>query len=930
MACYSDDELQRLKANTSLVNLCRSRGIELKKHGRKDLIGPCPFHKDENPSFVVTPEKNLFHCLGCGAAGSVIDFVMKQESLPFKEAVDNLLGSTSQVHRASQPRPKPKPTIQPDVSRHNPVKPDVSQRNAVKLERAKQLFERIITIYEKNLTDSPEGKDYLAHRGMEDAGLFTHHRIGYCNGRLKEILPTGGQVLDELHALGILLDDHSERFMGCLVFPVYDVDGELVTLYGRYTNDGLKRHLFLPDRPTGLWNFGVIRTYSDILLVESVLDALSLEVAGYHNVLSIQGTNGLKDSDVKLFVDYGVQSLTLLLDGDGAGQRAARKIAIQWSEVSGQRSVEVKTLPDEHDPNSYLKEHGAKALQDFLALESEEATDDTSTQPCGPCGERANLRRRDDYGGERQPEPARTPTLTLGRRHYHIHGLEKGPHKLKVTVRVEHAGRLHVDTLDLYSARARRTLAQDLCRVFEEVPETIEADIVKLLKHCEQLDETSQTAAQKPETVKVAAQDKKDAENFGERPDLIELILDDFEVIGLKGERANKLLGYLSITSRKMDSPLSVLILSSSGAGKTALQDACLSLCPPEDVVKLTSLSGKALFYKDELSLKHKVLALEEGAGAQEASYAIRNLISAGELVIESTIKDLGTGRLTTMENRVEGPTTVFITTTNPNTDPETRSRFWITSVDESREQTRAILAFQRQRRTLEGMAEHHQIDDIRTRHHNFQRLLKPLMVVNPFAEKLTYGDDRLQGRRDQPKYLNLIHTVAFLRQMQKNIKTQIVKGQTIEYIEADHQDVRLANKLAREILGSSLDELSRPSRDLLAELQKMLTRNGNPDSERESASEIGTSDRRHSFTRREIREFTGWSNYRVHTHLRELIEFEVLAVETDRLTNGHRYRLLWDGQGKEGDRFMPGLSDVEELEPSFEGGSACGTQVSE
>ena len=146
-------------------------------------------------------------------------------------------------------------------------------------------------------------------------------------------------------------------------------------------------------------------------------------------------------------------------------------------------------------------------------------------------------------------------------------------------------------------------------------------------------------------------------------------------------------------------------MLSSSGAGKTALQDAAVLFCPPEDLVKLTSLSGKALFYKEQSSLTHKVLALEEGDGAEEATYALRNLISAGELVIEATIKDQ-TGKLTTMENRVEGPTAVFVTTTNPDTDAETRSRFWVTSVDESKAQTQAILAYQRKRQTLAGLAD--------------------------------------------------------------------------------------------------------------------------------------------------------------------------------------------------------------------------------
>jgi hypothetical protein len=307
------------------------------------------------------------------------------------------------------------------------------------------------------------------------------------------------------------------------------------------------------------------------------------------------------------------------------------------------------------------------------------------------------------------------------------------------------------------------------------------------------------------------------------------------------------------------------------------------------------------------MSLKHKVLALEEGAGAEDASYAIRNLISAGALVVEAAMKDPATGRITTMTNRVEGPTDILMTTTNPEIDPETRSRFIVTAVDESREQTRAILDFQRQREGLDGLFTSRAVDDTLKRHHNFQRLLKPLSIINPIHEELSYADDRLQGRRDQPKYLALIRAVAFLRQLQKPVRTDKRNGETVEYIEVDAEDVKLANRLAHEILGHTLDELSRPSRNLLLELDKMLQRSGNPDS---PEGEAGSADLRRSFTRREIREFSGWSNYRVHIHLKELVEFEYVSVETDRVNNTYRYRLLYDGQGKDGSRFMLGLSD--------------------
>lgn len=555
------------------------------------------------------------------------------------------------------------------------------------------------------------------------------------------------------------------------------------------------------------------------------------------------------------------------------------------------------TLPDDHDPNSFLAERGAAKLAETLNHAAESGP--------GPSTVRAG-------GGDGQTPPASSGlALTIGIRRYEIRGLEKGPRKLKATLRVEHAGKFHVDTLDLYSARSRKMLAMDLCRIFDETPETIEADIAKLMKFCETARPTDESQPADPAQT-LSIRDRQEAEAFGKSPRLFPHILDDFEACGLVGEKSNKLLSYLAMTSRKMDEPLSVLTLSSSGAGKTVLQDTATDFCPPEDLIKLTSLSGKALFYKEQLSLKHKILALEEGDGAQEASYALRNLISSRELVIEAAIKDPTTGRITTMENRVEGPTTVFITTTDPDTDAETKSRFFVTSIDESREQTRAILFFQRKRQTLDGLADQAKTDAILSKHRNFQRLLKPLAVINPYGDQLRYGDDRLQGRRDQPKYLNLIKAIAFLRQMQKPVKSFGNNGSSFDYIEADREDIRLANELAHEILGHSLDELSRPGRDLLMQLDAMVAARL-----KEKPNEEAGESRRFSigFTRREIREFTGWANARVHRYLKELADLEYVLVDSGRNGVTCRYRLAWDGQGKDGKRFVLGLKDVQDLQ---------------
>jgi DNA primase len=772
----------------------------------------------------------------------------------------------------------------------------LSEGSRVPPEKANRLLERVVVLYAKRFAESPEGRVYLERRGIADAGLFSRYRVGYAVGMLNDLLPKDGLLKEDLKSLGVLLEDGQERFDGCVVFPVYDADGNLVTLYGRFTGEGLNRHLFLPGRATGLWNAAAVKTYPEIILVKSVIDALSVMVAGYSNVIAFPGANGLSDADISFFTSHGVSKITLFMGRVGADRPAHAKLQPGLTAVGIE--VVVKTLPAGHDPNSFLVEHGAEKLAEFLATADTGVADTPALTSASPKTQSVGR-----LGGG-------ALVVTYGLRRYEIRGLEKGPRRLKATVRVEHAGKLHVDTLDFYSARSRRFLAQELCRVFDESPETVEADLDKLLRHCESLpDRAAAEGCPEGRTAEAALspRERSEAEAFGRGEQLFEDILADYEACGLVGENANKLLCYLAMTSRKMENPLSVLILSSSGAGKTAVQDAALAFCPPEDLVKLTSLTGKALFYKDQLSLRHKALALEEGAGAVEATYAIRNLITAHALVIESAIKDRGSGKITTMTNKVEGPTAVFLTTTDPDTDPETRSRFFVTSIDESREQTRAILSYQRRRHTLDGFFEQTGTDEILLKHRNFQRLLRPLKVVNPYAARLSYGDDRLQGRRDQPKYLNLIKAVAFLRQMRKPVKTS---PSGAEYLEADLDDIRFANDLATEILGKSLDEISAPGRELLLQIETLVEARLK---ERQVGSEDeGAARSAMSFTRREVREFSGWVHARVHRYLRELADLEYLLVDSGRNGMSFRYHLAWDGRGKDGKRFLPGMKGVE------------------
>jgi hypothetical protein len=280
---------------------------------------------------------------------------------------------------------------------------------------------------------------------------------------------------------------------------------------------------------------------------------------------------------------------------------------------------------------------------------------------------------------------------------------------------------------------------------------------------------------------------------------------------------------------------------------------------------------------------------------------------------------------LITQGNRVEGPAAVFVTTTDPEIDAETRSRFLVTHVDESAEQTRAILDFQRRRRAAGASAASAVLEGILKRHHNFQRLLETLTVVNPYARYLAYADDRLQGRRDQPKYLNLIDAVAFLRQLSKTVRSIRVDDQRLRVVEVDKTDLVIAHELAHVILGRSLDEVSYPARQLYrcldelvdARLAALAADNG---------EELASSRRQGvRFTRRQIMEATGWNKVRVHRYLKELVDIEYVAVEGNRPP--FVYHLLADErQPDQAGRFLPGLKSVEAILADHRAGTDPGS----
>jgi DNA primase catalytic core len=858
-------EIERVKRANDLVAVVRSRGIKLTRRG-KQYVGLCKFHEDHEPSFIVDPKKQLWNCLGaCNEGGDVYRFVMKADGVDFREAHQRLGGGQAQSK-----------TVGAD---------DL------------QWLERAVEHYHKRLLETPAAQEYLRSRGITAPETITSFRLGYSDGTLAGKLPAEGKAA--LRWIGVVTGSGRELMSGCVVFPLVAAQGgQVVSLYGRHIE--WRQHLYLPGERRGVFNPQGARNTDEVIIVESVIDAAALWSAGLRNVIPIYGTTGLTMEIVEHLAECRVKRAVLIMDSDEAGRAAAVEIAARLREASIEaRSVE---LPAK-DPSEFIARGGSAA--DVRAL----IAGSTGILPASASSEQ-------QAGGTLPGEASRASletaadgsfSFSVDGRAYRIRGLSAtGLDRLRVNVRITVGQAFHLDTLDLYQARARGLFAQSSAKLCSVDERQVGADLLQIVERLEAERLQMRRSGEAEQDAPMTGEEREAALRYLRSPNLCERIVEDFRKCGLVGERATVLTAYLGSISRKLAEPLGVLIVARTGAGKSSLQDALCGFVPPEDLVRVTRLTGQALFYKDPYSLQRKMLAIAEEEGAAQAVYSLRTLASDQHLSIAATRTDPQTGKLHTEHYDVYGPVVIVITTTSAEAfDEETRSRFVLLTMDESREQTRAILQRQRRRYSLEGVMERARSEQVRRLHHNVQRMLKPLEVVNPYAELLTYPDDRLIHRREQKKYLALINAIALLHQHQRETKRAADGDAEVEYVEVTLEDIELANELAGEVLTRSLDEVSPPVRGMYREFRALC---------KSRADEAGCRPDQVQLSRREIREATGWSDWQVRTYCQQLADMEYLYAVSG--NNGKRfvYELAFYSDDEEEASGLRGLISVEQL----------------
>ena len=836
-----------------LLELFRSRGHDLKREGNCYKTR-CAFHQDDTPSLSIDPAKGLWHCFGCGIGGDGITFLEKTLGLNFGQAADlwrELSGEEPKYRSASDRSPSPYlykdhltmnrfAAAQPSNGTH-PAQPHLTSAGLTSEDLA--LFRRLQDIYAKDLASSEKGRAYLKERGITDPETIRAFGLGYVSGKsLPQLAPA---QRDRLQELGVLNSKGNEAFYNCIVCPLHDVEGNIITFWARCCTRQVEkgsRHRCLPTQenaPFAAINWQAARGSRRVILVEGFLDALACYQAGLRNVIPLGAAHG-KMGFAQFLHREGVEEVLLAMDPDEAGDEGAQALAEEL-EQRGIGSVRIRL---DVDPADFFLQGGTATA--FQATPTEilgQRSDDSEF-----ILDSHNLIYRVRVLAGRQAEG-----------------------KLKVQVLVTDGDRTHRDTLNLYTHKSLKTFANACASKFTLDSDDVEKDLEAIIHGLEERERQKEETSSEDEPVILSPAEQAEAETYLKEPGLLRRLQDDMEALGYVGEEEAKLLVYLIATSRLLPRPLSGIIGSGSGAGKSFLAELAEQLTPPEDVILFSKLSPQALYYLPEDFLSGKLLILEERAGGEGADYAIRTLQSKDCLTQIVTLKDMETGQMAAKRFTVRGPIAYLETTTQSYLNQENTSRCFEIPLDESADQTLRIHQHQRRARSLWGLKRNISKDVIRRRHHNLQRVLQPVRVVIPYAEHLTFPAASVRTRRDHERFLSLIEAVAFLHQFQRVTRTASHKGKEVKYIEASVEDYAIAYQLALRVLWVSLDELSRWARELVESCRRQV------EDGRVHHPEL-TADDFH-WTRRQLRERLGWPDKRLRACLDELVSLEYMQV---------------------------------------------------
>jgi len=347
-----DSFIEELLGRIDIVEIIERR-VQLKKAGR-EYQARCPFHDEKTPSFTVSPQKQFYHCFGCGAHGSAIGFLMNYEGLEFPDAVEELARHAGlEVPREASDRPRPSADLY-------------------------RLLERVEAWYRQQLKDSPEAVEYLRRRGVSGE-VARDFGIGFAPAGWDRLLNAFGgdeSAREQMRKAGLLSRGNSgeyDKFRHRIMFPIHDRRGRVIAFGGRALGDDGPKYLNSPETELfhkGRELYGLYHARKSqarlerILVVEGYMDVVALAQFGFRNCVATLGTATTGDHAELLF--RAADEVVYCFDGDRAGRQAAwRALEATLPRMRDGRQARFLFLPEGEDPDSLVR---ARGEAEFAAL----------------------------------------------------------------------------------------------------------------------------------------------------------------------------------------------------------------------------------------------------------------------------------------------------------------------------------------------------------------------------------------------------------------------------------------------------------------------------------------------------------------------------------------------------------------------------------
>jgi hypothetical protein len=398
----------------------------------------------------------------------------------------------------------------------------------------------------------------------------------------------------------------------------------------------------------------------------------------------------------------------------------------------------------------------------------------------------------------------------------------EGLHSMRTTLKIDFKTYPSIrHSLDLYNETQTEKLVKKTAERFTLSTAYIQKAVGELTNLVEdyrlqQIDSNKSKALNTKPTL--TKEEIEEAEAFLKELNLLQRTNDLIGKSGVIGEVANRLIMYVVFTSRKLNRPLHIISMGSSGIGKSHLQEKVGELIPKEDKIELTSVSGNAFYYYVDDDLGHKLILIEDYDGVFAALYPIRELQSKQKISKTITVRDRN-GNQRTLHLTVKGPVSIGGCTTSESIYEDNANRSFLIYLDETEQQDERVMEYQR--KLAAGKIDVTEQQKIQRLLQNVQRILQPISVRNPFAEQLIIPKEVFKPRRSNAHYLAFIEAITFYKQYQREHKVDKETGEI--YIETTLEDIEEANELMKDILLKKSDELGYATRNYFEQLKQHL-----------------------------------------------------------------------------------------------------------